>query len=157
MLNNDTIQYPLPGDLQSRVENAQNQVTTLEAEAHRLDKYVNGRKAEVMAIHNEYKDIEARIKSAKENLKTLSEDLNEKNEQFNRLSHAVSDRNHELEEATRQKVEIVQEIDRHTLELHKSKIAMDEAEKELVDRIKSHEQKETDHQKKVEKLLEALK
>lgn len=98
-LDNNTIQNPLPGDLQARVENALNQVSSLELEIVRLDKLSQLKKSELQNIHNESKALEAGIQSATANKLALEKEVASASSKLNELQYAIKDVNHELEEA----------------------------------------------------------
>ena len=93
MLNNNTPETPLPRDLQSRVENALNQVSVLEAECHRLGKLETTYKQNINALHEELKVTEFTIKSLKEQAPDLNHEINRLNTIINGLNSAVKDSN----------------------------------------------------------------
>lgn len=155
-LDNSTIQHPLPGDLQSRVENALDLVTSLETEHARLIKLVGVKTGELQNIHNEYKEIESKIKDANDILTKLRSTITSQNEKLDKVTHSVGDANHELEEAQRQKTEILNEVKEAQAALDKREVYIAQVEAELINRVKDHTDKEVKHNAKVKRLLEAL-
>ena len=156
-LDNSTIQTPLPGDLQARVENALNQVSTLELEANRLDKMVQVKKGELQNIHNEYKSIENSLKTSQVELDKTNLELTKVSASLNQVQYSIKDANHELEQATKNKVEIEKYVEEIKADLVNRTNRVKEAEAEIEKRLTDLHDKETTHQTKVQRLLEAIK
>ena len=156
-LDNNTIQNPLPGDLQARVENALNKVSSLELESTRLDKLLQFKKSELQNIHNEYKSIESNTISAKDDLKKINSEVQESSAKLEALQYSIKDANHELEEATKLKKELVNFIDTQKKDLAERVSRVEELEAEIDKRLQTLHEREVDHQSKVDKLLAALK
>lgn len=157
MLDNSHIHEPLPGDLQARIENAQNQVTQLEAEESRLSRLINSKKGEYNSLHTEFKSKESLFSDLKKAFDHVNADFTKKTDELNRLNYAIKDANHELEEAKRQKIETVNEIAQKTKDLE-IQIAQANANDEAIHaRHLTLSEKEKAHEEKVNRLLEALK
>ena len=157
MLNNDTIQTPLPGDLQARVENALNLVTSLEAEHNRLQKMIGSQTQKINNNHEEIKSQEGKLKTLNSTNDGIMADIDKANSKLLELGYLIKDANHELEESTRKKIEIENDIVLKNDDLTRREQSVLEIENELQTRIEAHANDKQAHQKKVEKLLEALK
>lgn len=156
-LDNATIQHPLPGDLQARVENALNLVTSLEAEHARLEKMIGSQRSTINANHAEIKELEDKVKVGAETLNKLTLTLTDKADELNSLQYSIKDANHELEEATTQKVATISFVEEQKKDLATRITRVTELEAEIEKRLSDLHDKESKHQSKVEKLLEALK
>ncbi len=156
-LDNNTIQNPLPGDLQARVENALNQVSSLELEITRLDKLSQLKKSELQNIHNEFKALEASIQSATANKLALDKEVATASSKLNELQYAIKDVNHELEEAAKLKKEVNSFVETQKKDLADRIKRVEELESEIDKRLAELHSKEVTHQSKVDKLLAALK
>lgn len=156
-LDNSTIQHPLPGDLQARVENALNLVTSLEAEHARLEKMIGSQRQQINANHEEIKSCEGQLKTCHKSLDGILTNIDAANDKLNTLNYAIKDANHELEEANRQKIEITNFVAQQKSDLDARVAKVTELENGLNERIKAHTENESAHQKKVERLLEAIK
>lgn len=156
-LDNSTIQDPLPGDLQARVENALNSVTSAEAEYNRLTKFIVNQKSEINALHEDRKVTEATLKDFKSQLLTSQKELDQTNKTLDSVQHQVKDLEHEIAQATNQKQAILNEIDKVNNNLNERQKNVEDLEANLAERMRVLSDKETSHKIKVDKLSEALK
>lgn len=156
-LDNSTIQHPLPGDLQARVENALNLVTSMEAEHARLEKMIGSQKAEINDNHVGIKETEKIIAKLHKDHEHINGEVEKATDKLNQLQYAIKSANHELEESARQKTETINWIAQQKELLAERENIVLEQESELAKRKQQQTVKEGEHQKKVDRLLEALK
>ena len=156
-LDNSTIQHPLPGDLQARVENALNLVTTMEAEHARLEKMIGSQKAEINDNHVGIKESEKIIAKKYQESTHLAGEIEKATDKLNQLQYSIKSANHELEEAARQKTETANWVTQQKESFTERETILSIQEVELAKRKQQQTIKEDEHQKKVDRLLEALK
>lgn len=155
-LDNSTTQYPLPGDLQSRVENAQNLVTSLEAEEVRLSKLVNSYKLEINAIHTDMKSLELKVSGLRKEKTDLESNISDLNKEVASVTKEVIDARSELQVAKYDKEDVMMVVKSQHAELDKREAGIQNAEKDVTDRAAALTQKELKHQQKVDRLLAVI-
>lgn len=155
-LDNATIQNPLPGNLQARVENALNLVTSLESEADRLRKFIANQKSEVNSIHAEQKYLSEQISSAKESVDTYKKQIQDANVALVEIHGKISSASKELEEAVslkQQTLDIVttkkSEYDAREADIQRRENIIAEDEREFLSQ-------KAEHENRVERLKRAI-
>ena len=155
-LNQTGPQLPLPDDLQSRIENAQNNITIMEAEFKRLTKLSQDLTNDINAKHIVIKDLEESIDSLKIVDSTLNKAIQEKVNQNGFLGNDIDIKKSELaqiQEETKQ----LKEINEIAIAgINERETKLEEKEKEIAQRIADLLKKETAHSQKVERLLKAI-
>ena len=155
-LNQTGPQLPLPDDLQSRIENAQNNITIMGAEFKRLTKLSQDLTNDINAKHIVIKDLEESIDSLKIVDSTLNKAIQEKVNQNGFLGHDIDIKKSELaqiQEETKQ----LKEINEIAIAgINERETKLEEKEKEIAQRIADLLKKETAHSQKVERLLKAI-
>lgn len=156
-LDNSSIQHPLPGDLQARVENALNLVTSLEAEQARLAKMCGVETQKINALHEEKKYLESQILSLKAEIESIIQERDKKREDIKALQNQRNMLEDELEDLEKGSSSLKAESEgiNKSLDSREKDIAKKEAD--IIKRQASLEKKESDHGAKVERLKEALK
>lgn len=155
-LNNDTIQHPLPGNLQSRVENALNLVTSLEAEAERLRKLIANYKSEVNAAHAEKKYIEELTAKTKTDLETYQKQIQDANAALVHVHGNIQAANQELETAASIKAKTIQMVSDFNLDMEIRASAMKKSEDEIATMKSELLASKADHENRVERLKRAI-
>lgn len=156
-LDNSTIQHPIPGDLQARVENALNLVTSLEAEHARLVKFIGSAKGEINDLHTEKKSIESQIDVSKETLKGLHTEIESDQDTLRSVQSELIGVNQELEKAMDQKSDALKKVDEANKQLGTWQEWQDAKEDDLNKRHVALSEREAIHETRVARLQEALK
>lgn len=155
-LNQSTPQTPLPDDLQSRIENARNNITIMEAEYARLLKLSSDLDAKIKIQHAESKELEAQAEALTAKKEALVTDVTNLEVRASLVNDQVKIANVEL-------LGVKSETEQLKLTNNASLTALNEREAE----VKKHEEdinrreieliaKENAHLQKVEKLKQAL-
>lgn len=155
-LDNSTIQHPLPGDLQSRVENALNLVTSLEAEHARFEKLIGTQKASINSNHAEIKSSEMRISALKKEKLDLESSVFDMGKELADVTKQITEAKLDLQAAKYDREDVMMIVKSQHAELDKRELATQSAEKDITDRAYALSQKELKHQQKVDRLLAAL-
>lgn len=155
-LDNSTIQHPLPGDLQARVENALNVVTQYEAEEARLKKLCVSYTQNINNSHDELKVTQDRIKELKLEIPALEDEVKISKDILNELENRKVLVNNEVTEATNELRSLEIELEAKKLDISNRENAIAKEEKDLEKREKTLAQSEEAHKVKVGKLQEAL-
>lgn len=156
-LDNATIQHPLPGDLQSRVENALNLVTSLEAEHARLYKLISSQKSDINTNHEEVKSLETRIARLKVEADQSGEELIAHTSSVDTRKRELAELELKIAEAIKEKQIVADQIAQAERDLDFRKHSVEALEGDVTERESILHAKEVAHEKKVAKLLEALK
>ena len=153
---NQTPQAPLPDDIQSRIENAKNNITIMEAEYARLGKLSIELTAKINAQHAEVKSLEEVIASLslkKESLITEVTDLGVKSA---KVQSEIAERLAEVDSLRLEKEELIKVQNASLTELNEResqvKVHEDNINQREIDLIA----KENAHLQKVEKLRQAI-
>lgn len=155
-LDNSTIQNPIPGDLQARVENALNLVTSLEAEHARLTKMCSNETQKINSLHEEKKSIESSVLSLKSNMEAMKGDETASKIVLIDLEAKKTLATNELSEILSQLKIATQELESKVIEKHNHEDAMAIAESDMNERLGNLREKETAHELKVERLKKAI-
>ena len=155
-LDNSTIQNPLPGDLQARVENALNLITSLEAEEVRLTKFITGKKQNIYDLHEEEKATLAKLQSLKKEIPDLENTVAITKGILNEMENHKALLTGDIEEATTNLLAITQEHESKKTEIISLQKGHEEAEKDINERLANLREKEDAHESKVERLKKAI-
>lgn len=156
-LDNTNNLKPLPGDLQSRIENALNNVTLAEAEYGRLSKLCNLETQKIGALTEEKKSLEASILSLKTNMEAMRNDEKVSKDVLNDLDSKKALANNELMDTISKLERAESELKSTILEKENHDVLMAAADKATTERLKKLNESEASHASKVERLKEALK
>lgn len=156
-LNNETIQHPLPGNLQARVENALNLVTSLEAEQARLIKFNESQKSEINSNHAEIKSMEGKISNLKDEISKLEKQVESSSGELNTLFMGIKSAEEDLEKTIAHRKSVWEESVAREKDVQRRESAVEKLEEDVRKRLAVLTENEQKHQRKVEKLLEAIK
>lgn len=155
-LDNSSIHHPLPGDLQARVENALNLLTSLEAEEVRLVKVRNLETQKINALHEEKKSLEKQIETLKGEVIDLAKSIEDGKTILGDFETKISIANNELADINS---EVESANDQLTLKKGEAAKRENDSivfENSIIERHRQLEEKELAHQAKVEKLKRAI-
>lgn len=148
---------PLPGSLQSRIENAMNRVEMMEAEARRLEKLTIKERSSLESIQTERASIENTIKTLKIDVKALESDIADKSDDLKKIETDIAKGNDVLQDLNRESDRVAKETELTKMRLQAKEKSISDQDTDLSRRTEILVNKEVEHKMKVTRLLEALK